>query len=599
MRPKPLARPTAVMATVCALAYAPDAAAEIDLDYGGLLQSNVRFRLRDVEAGNFYERRRFEKGVARNEHILKLRGSATADRFSAIIDVDFVWLNFSRDVGTFEDLSLREDVEPTRFEAHSAYIEGLDLFIDGLDFRLGQQIVAWGVGDGFNPTNNLNADDVEDRLLYGIQQANLMGRLSYSPSDDLSVEAVVVPVFKPALLPATGAIALALVDRIPILNEDLRYRLQAENAVSADQGSPTRVADIIVDTPDPSYENIQFGFRLATTIFEQDVAISYYQGFSDIPLPVENLTVPNDTQVCDPADETRCVDSTLDTTTTLTYPRIKVIGLNLSGEFDALGWISDAINSIGYRIEVGFYLPERRRLRLFQDNITLLGFNVDGEYDYNGSGEDGLGEAPLVLDSTPYAKWVVGLDYTFNQHFYLNLQWVHGLAEEVGAGDWITEGYTVRRSSAGSTLVFDDGVAREVTAIDCATFARTAGTLGEDASVCSREILRPRIGDYLVLGLDFMFDANRGLLRLFAIFDLTTMVEERWSAQADRRVRRDISPFSNEGFSMVLFPELNYNFGSGFELGAGALLFLGRDYTKFGDPAAGGSIVWTRGRFSF
>ena len=596
---KTLARWTTAALLLVTIGYAPSAYADLNIEYGGRLQSNVRFRLTDLEAGEFYDRRLFEKGVARNEHILKVRAAATTDRFSGIIDVDFVWLNFSRDVGTFDDLSLRENVEATRFEAHSAYIEGLDLFIDGLDFRLGQQIVSWGVGDGFNPTNNLSADDVEDRLLYGIQQGNLMGKLSYSYGDAFSLEAVAVPVFKPALLPASGAIALALVDRLPMLDADIRHRLEAENAFSAQEGSPTRVANILVETPKPNFGNMQFAFRLATTIGEHDVALSYYQGFSDIPLPVQNLTTPVDGPVCDPADDTVCVDQTLDTTTTLTYPRIKVVGLNLSGEMDPLGWISDAINTIGYRIEVGLYLPESRRIRLFQDNITIGPVTVDGEYDYNGAAVDGLGQAPLVLDSTPYAKWVVGLDYTFNEHFYLNLQWVHGLAEEVGAGDWITEGYTVRQSTAASGVLIENGTAREVTVSDCAIFANTTLGLGAPAEICAREILRPRIGDYLVMGLDFMFDSSRGLLRLFTIFDLTSMIEETWSGTAGERTRRNISPFSSDGFSMVLFPELNYNFGSGFELGAGALLFLGKDFTKFGDPAAGGSIIWTRGRFSF
>jgi hypothetical protein len=48
-----------------------------------------------------------------------------------------------------------------------------------------------------------------------------------------------------------------------------------------------------------------------------------------------------------------------------------------------------------------------------------------------------------------------------------------------------------------------------------------------------------------------------------------------------------------------VLPEFNYNFGNGFELALGALLQLGADHTKFGDPAAGGSLVFTRARFSF
>jgi hypothetical protein len=49
----------------------------------------------------------------------------------------------------------------------------------------------------------------------------------------------------------------------------------------------------------------------------------------------------------------------------------------------------------------------------------------------------------------------------------------------------------------------------------------------------------------------------------------------------------------------VIFPEFTYNFGHGFELSAGALVKLGKTQTKFGDPAAGGSEIWTRARFSY
>jgi len=48
----------------------------------------------------------------------------------------------------------------------------------------------------------------------------------------------------------------------------------------------------------------------------------------------------------------------------------------------------------------------------------------------------------------------------------------------------------------------------------------------------------------------------------------------------------------------VLFPEFSYNFGNGLELGAGALVNLGKSYTKFGDPAAGGSLTFARARYT-
>lgn len=116
---------------------------------------------------------------------------------------------------------------------------------------------------------------------------------------------------------------------------------------------------------------------------------------------------------------------------------------------------------------------------------------------------------------------------------------------------------------------------------------------------CAREILHPILGDYVVLGFDFKFMNNALLLRLFNILDVSGVVEDRWDEEQEKRVRIHHSPFSGEGFSMVIFPEVNYNFGNGLDLGAGALFQLGKDYTKFGDPAAGGSTVWTRGKFSF
>ena len=40
---------------------------------------------------------------------------------------------------------------------------------------------------------------------------------------------------------------------------------------------------------------------------------------------------------------------------------------------------------------------------------------------------------PVVLPDTPFAKWSLGIDYSFGAHVYMNLQWVHGLADEFGA----------------------------------------------------------------------------------------------------------------------------------------------------------------------
>jgi len=164
---------------------------------------------------------------------------------------------------------------------------------------------------------------------------------------------------------------------------------------------------------------------------------------------------------------------------------------------------------------------------------------------------------------------------------------VHGMVDEFGAGDFLSEGLLVRQGGVLDPEIIDP--------LDC----RGIEGLYEDADQCAKEILRPRLGDYAVLGIDYKFMNGDGLFRLFLITDLTPAYEEKYSKSEKKRVRTPISAFTSESLSMVIFPSLNYNFGEGFELSAGALLNLGDDNSKFGDPAAGGNMVWTRGRFSF
>jgi hypothetical protein len=163
------------------------------------------------------------------------------------------------------------------------------------------------------------------------------------------------------------------------------------------------------------------------------------------------------------------------------------------------------------------------------------------------------------------------------------VQWVHGLADEYGAGDFLHQGWVVRQS--GITSNPDDTLTKCV--------------VPKDGTRCAKEILRARLGDYLVIGVDLKFLSDAALLRLFTIWDLSGYTEDVWDKKLKQRVQTHYNLFSKEGFSAVLYPEFSYNFGNGLELGLGALFELGKSYTKFGDPAAGGSTVFTRGKFSF
>jgi len=556
---------------------------ELEMEWGIRLQSDLRFRVEEKSVGAYYDRRTLPVGIDRNENLIGLRLNAQYGDVSAVAELDFVLYGYAQDVETLADLSRREKLDPFRFEAHKLYVEVADLGFDGLDLAVGQQIIAWGVGDQFNPTNNLNSDDMEDVLLFGEQQGNFMVKADYWIDESWSMSGVLVPIFRPALLPRSGELQIARVDRLPFVDEELRHRVHAEQAAAqALAQHPTIVTSVTPVLPDKTIANMQVGYRIGGTIGGQDVSASYYNGRTDFPVPFRNRTVQNSEPQCNPNDASDCINGLLETTTFLHYPRMHVYGFNWAGEVGWLEAISDVFNSVGYRFEVGFVVPERATIELTNGDLDLgLAVIPGGEYDYDADGAPG-GPQAVVVEDTPFAKWTVGLDYTFNKYLYTNVQWVHGLPDEYGAGDFISDGAAVRSGGVDS----DDA-------------GTVACALGRDGTACATETLRPRIADYLVTGIDLRLLDQQLLLRLFTIFDLSGVDMTKFDAEAGERVSEHHNMFSEQGFGAVIYPEVGYNFGNGLELQAGTLLQLGKAHGKFGDPAAGGSIVWTRGRFSF
>ncbi len=562
---------------------AEDEADELEIEWSGRVQSDLRFRVDKQSVGSWVDYRELPVGIDRNENLLGLRFKAQFGDVAAVADLDLVLYGYSQDIEGIGDLSRREKVDPYRFEAHRLYVEIKDLFVPGFDLRMGQQLILWGVGDQFNPTNNLNADDLEDVLLFGEQQGNFMVRADYWLDDDWSVTGVLVPIFKPALLPRSGQLALAMPDRIPIVDEYVRHRLHTElGAARVLAGHPTVVRDVSIELPETTLENMQLSYRIGGTIGEQDVGLSYYRGRTDFPIAKRNVNTQDSTPACNPDDPSDCIEGTIDTAVTLHYPEMHVYGFNMAGELPT-DKIADFLSAIGYRLEVALIVPQRAEMEIVMGDIDIMGYQIPaGEYDYNGR-DDGIGQRPAVVEATPFAKWTVGLDYTFTENLYANVQWVHGLADEYGAGDWITEGYAVR---AGG-IVEDD-----VAIVTCAL-------VDVDGRQCAVETLRSRIADYLVTGIDLRVLQQKLLLRLFTIFDLSGVWMVRYDPAVGQRVKEFHGPFSDEGFGAVIYPEVSYNFGNGLDLGVGALVQLGKEHGKFGDPAAGGSLAWARTRFNF
>ncbi|NUP07367.1 MAG: hypothetical protein HOW73_15055 [Polyangiaceae bacterium] len=545
------------------------------------IESDFRFRLEDESLGDVFTKRTLEQGVERNQNILGTKLSVGWENLRAVAQADLVLFGYQSQIDGLEGLTEIEQLQPYRIDINELYVQVKDLLVDGFQIRVGQQIVQWGVGDQFNPTNNLNPEDLIDPLLFGKQQGNFMIRGDFWVTDEFSLQGVLVPLFKAARLPVSSQLQLLALDRIPIIDDKLRWRINTERSVALGAlKTPTAVDTVTVIQPEPEFENMQVGFKMGGTVGEQDWSLSYYNGRTDFPVPLKNHTRQSDTPIC--TEKGNCSNGALLTDTTLHFPKMHVYGLNLAGEFNPFKAVDPNIGGIGYRLEGALVVPQEAEMILSNDAISLGGFSIpEGEYDYDGDGKPG-GKRPLVVSDQPYLKWTLGLDYTFGQHLYVNTMWVHGFVDEYGAGDWMFEGRTPR---------LGDTVGDRA---DLATLAPCA--LAQDGSQCAHEILRPRQGDYWVIGMDVKFLDDQALARLFAILEMSGYIES--TVLDGVRVERKLDWFTPEGFSAAIFPEFSYNFGNGLELGLGALFNIGKSYTKFGDPAAGGSLTFARARYT-
>ena len=527
-----------------------------ETEFAGRIQSDVRYLLDDVGAGAWYAPTGVSRGFERVESIVGGNLIAEGDGVIGFVDLQLVASSSRTNVGTLGELGERTRVDPVALEVNEAFLEVWDVGVAGLDLRIGHQLVQWGVGDQFNPTNNLNADDLEDPLQFGKQLPNTMVRADYALGPMWTLSGVVAPIFRAAMLPATSAIGVAFTDRMPVLEDDVRWQLQAEQALARDSlGYPTIVGSAeIIDPPD-SLHGSSGMVRIGGTVGAQDIAFSWYSGRSDIPQPVANHTHLVARPLCHPTAPETCIDGYMVTESKLAFPRMHVAGLNVAGEVDALGWLG--ASPIGWRLEAALVQPERLNIAITNDELPIPGWTQPaGEYAY---GLDG--ERPTVISDTPFAKWTLGLDYTVGKHVYVNTQWVHGLADEFGAGDFLQPDF-VTRAGGGDW-----------------------------------EIRRLRIGDYLVLGSDINLDG--ATLRLFSLFDVTGYQTETAADAFNRRTTSKHSPWSGDGFSAVLYPELMMRFGNGIAASIGTIQKFGKKHTKFGDPAAGGDLAFVRGSYEF
>ena len=218
----------------------------------GQLKLNYFDHFHDVDRDSERERSEFDLKL----DFYRDFGDALNLNFSPRIRFDDVrWAN-----GVIDELNERNK---DRFilNIDEAY---LTYSMDKLDISIGKKIYAWGTGDVFNPTDNINPIELTD-----IPTAEKIGVPSISldyAAGAFDVQLIFVPLFSPSRLP----------------QEDNRW-IGDLSETSANFGN-LNVVRSSRELPANTLENSQFAVRMTSSnlINGWDLSLSYYDGIDSI-----------------------------------------------------------------------------------------------------------------------------------------------------------------------------------------------------------------------------------------------------------------------------------------------------------------------------
>jgi hypothetical protein len=281
------------------------------------------------------------------------------------------------DASTSSDLSENDKVSPWDLDFREAYIDVYGFISEDMDLRIGKQRIAWGTGDNLNPTDNLNPDDLEDIWDFGRHLGSDALKLTYY-FESITFESVFIPLFTPAVMPKSSR-----------WNAALAPSMEAPAGITFGT-----ITNTIIKPENNLKESLIMGFKTMANIMDFDFSLSYVSGRDDIPLMNKiTLAAP---------DSSGDVDVALE----FIYPRIHVVGLDMAG----------SIGDMGLWVEIATFYPERV---IMVTDLSALGMP---------------NQETLVLDDEkPYSKYVLGVDYTFENGIYVNTQYLHGFIHERGA----------------------------------------------------------------------------------------------------------------------------------------------------------------------
>ena len=102
-----------------------------ETEFTGRLLTDVRYRLEDVGAGEWYAPAGVSRGFERVETILGGNVYSEGDGVIGFVDLQLVASSSGSELGTLPDLGLRSHVDPVSIEVNEAFIEIWDVYGHG------------------------------------------------------------------------------------------------------------------------------------------------------------------------------------------------------------------------------------------------------------------------------------------------------------------------------------------------------------------------------------------------------------------------------------------------------------------------------------
>ncbi len=402
---------------VIAVIFAGNAYGETDIN--GSLKVDLRSLVKQPYA-NFYNR----------EDVLTLKiSSAISDNVSFYGSIQGRYYD-DPELQQFSDLQDRSKVDPLTMDIWEAYISISSFIFENMDAVIGKQIVSWGTADMLNPTNTLNPHDFSDPLDFSEKIPVTMLNFTYYPPWDQfnAVQMVWIPAHKPALLPPFNVFQMS-VPRPSDLDAVLNGGLSDSTNPLFSKMSINKEENIYVDH-NPFYPKYsEFGMRLSFNFFQTDFHLSYFNGYSEFPLPrkadiqITNTDeITNDVNAMLSGTEVDSIPVDVRSDIILAYPRYHIIGADFKADVWGAGVWAEAGYYIPYRYDITYTYPD---FQWMQDNeMAYFLQNREFYVPYKTT--------KINLLDKPFLKYTIGADYVLPGGYHIEAQFARGFFFEQG-----------------------------------------------------------------------------------------------------------------------------------------------------------------------